>query len=118
MATGLTTGLVADHLATGVDHGGGPPLRQQDCAFVDCLRERVAAYPDLTAVRLRREIRERGCEGAYTAVKRFVVAIRPEDQVRHATSRCGSRRRPDLQKLLRISRQNQGQGRAIFSPYP
>ncbi|CAH2396883.1 hypothetical protein MES4922_180021 [Mesorhizobium ventifaucium] len=50
--------------------------------FVDYLRERVAAYPDLTAVRLRREIRERGYEGACTAVKRFVVAIRPEDQVR------------------------------------
>lgn len=123
--------------------GGGPPLRQQDCAFVDYLRERVAAYPDLTAVRLMREIRERGCEGAYTAVKRFVVAIRPEDQVRHALEvrfetpagyhaqvdfavhrRVHPRARgyavmhQDLQKLLRISRQNQGQGRATFSPYP
>lgn len=42
--------------------------------FVDYLRERVAAFPDLTAVRLRREIRERGYGGAYTAVKRFVAA--------------------------------------------
>jgi transposase len=45
--------------------------------FLDYLRERVTAFPDLSAVRLTREIRERGYEGAYTAVKRFVAAIRP-----------------------------------------
>lgn len=50
--------------------------------FVDYLRERLAAYPDLSAVRLTREIRERGYEGAYTAVKRLVAAIRPEDRPR------------------------------------
>jgi transposase len=50
--------------------------------FVDYLRGRVAAYPDLTAIRLTREIRERGYEGAYTAVKRFVAAIRPENHPR------------------------------------
>lgn len=44
--------------------------------FVDYLRDRIAAYPDLTAVRLTRELRERGYDGAYTAVKRFVAAIR------------------------------------------
>jgi transposase len=48
--------------------------------FVDYLRDRLAAYPDLTAVRLTRELRERGYEGACTAVKRFVAAIRPRDQ--------------------------------------
>ena len=48
--------------------------------FVDYLRDRIAAYPDLTAVRLTRELRERGYDGAYTAVKRFVAAIRPRDQ--------------------------------------
>ena len=41
------------------------------------LRERVAAFPDLSAVRLTREQRERGYTGAYTAVKRFVAATRP-----------------------------------------
>jgi transposase len=46
--------------------------------YLDYLRERIAAFPDLTAVRLTREIRERGYSGAYTAVKRFVAAIRPE----------------------------------------
>ena len=46
--------------------------------YLDYLRERVAAFPDLSAVRLTRELRERGYKGAYTAVKRFVAAIRPE----------------------------------------
>jgi transposase len=44
-------------------------------AFV---RERVTAFPDLSAVRLTREIREMGYVGAYTAVKRYLAAIRPE----------------------------------------
>jgi transposase len=48
--------------------------------YLDYLRERVAAFPDLSAVRLTRELRECGYTGAYTAVKRFVAAIRPESQ--------------------------------------
>ena len=47
--------------------------------YLDYLRERVAAFPQLTATRLTREIRERGYTGAYTAVKRFVAAIRPQN---------------------------------------
>jgi transposase len=46
--------------------------------YLGYLRERVAAFPELSAVRLTREIRENGYSGAYTAVKRFVAAIRPE----------------------------------------
>jgi transposase len=48
--------------------------------YLDYLRERIAAFPDLTAMRLTREIRERGYSGAYTAVKRFVAAVRPDNQ--------------------------------------
>ncbi len=48
-------------------------------AFLDFLRERVTAFPDLSAVRLTREIRELGYCGAYTAVKRYLAAIRPEN---------------------------------------
>jgi transposase len=48
--------------------------------YLDYLRERITAFPDLTAVRLTREIRELGYNGAYTAVKRFVAAIRPDHQ--------------------------------------
>jgi transposase len=47
--------------------------------YLDYLRERVAAFPELTATRLTRELRERGYSGAYTAVKRLVAAIRPSD---------------------------------------
>lgn len=47
--------------------------------YLGYLRERVAAFPDLSAVRLTRELRERGYIGAYTAVKRFVAAIRPDN---------------------------------------
>ncbi len=47
--------------------------------FIDFLRERVVAFPELSAVRLTREIRELGYLGAYTAVKRFLAAIRPEN---------------------------------------
>jgi transposase len=48
-------------------------------AYLDYLRERVTAFPDLSAARLTREIRELGYAGAYTAVKRFLAAIRPEN---------------------------------------
>lgn len=47
--------------------------------YLDYLRERVTAFPDLSAVRLTREIREMGYGGAYTAVKRYLAAIRPEN---------------------------------------
>ena len=59
--------------------------------YLDYLRRRVEAFPELSAVRLNREIRERGYTGAYTAVKRFVAAIRPVCRNR---SKFVSRRRP------------------------
>jgi hypothetical protein len=40
--------------------------------------ERVTASPDLSAARLTRDIRALGYGGAYTAVKRYLAAIRPE----------------------------------------
>src|SRR5947207_4225104 len=47
--------------------------------FMGFLRERVVAFPDLSAARLTREICELGYAGAYTAVKRFLAATRPEN---------------------------------------
>jgi transposase len=47
--------------------------------YLDFLRERVTAYPELSAARLTREVRELGYVGAYTAVKRYLAAIRPEN---------------------------------------
>lgn len=49
-------------------------------ALSDFLSERVAAFPDLSAARLTRGIRELGYTGAYTEVKRYFAAIRPEGQ--------------------------------------
>ena len=48
-------------------------------SYMDFVRERVTAFPDLSAARLTREIRELGYVGAYTAVKRYLAAIRPEN---------------------------------------
>ena len=47
-------------------------------AFLPYLRERLAAYPGLTAVRLLRELRELGFAGGYTAVKHAVQHLRPD----------------------------------------
>ncbi|CDX33982.1 hypothetical protein MPLSOD_180019 [Mesorhizobium sp. SOD10] len=71
---------------------GGRP--NKIAPIIDYLRERVSAFPDLSAVRLTREIRERGYDGAYTAVMRFVAAI--DRRSRCAVSRCGSGPRPDI----------------------
>lgn len=46
--------------------------------FMGFLRERIVSFPELSAARLTREVREIGYTGAYTAVKRFLAAIRPE----------------------------------------
>lgn len=48
--------------------------------YLDFLSQRVSAFPELSAARLTREIRELGYVGAYTAVKRYLAAIRPEGQ--------------------------------------
>ena len=48
--------------------------------YLDFLSERAAAFPDLSAARLTREIREQGYTGAYTAVKRYLAAVRPDYQ--------------------------------------
>ena len=45
--------------------------------FVPYLRERVAAFPDLTGRRLHRELRERGYTGGYTRLTDLLRDIRP-----------------------------------------
>src|SRR5271167_2632583 len=45
--------------------------------FEPYLKERLAAYPGLTAVRLWREIKERGFAGGYSAVRDRVRDLRP-----------------------------------------
>lgn len=50
--------------------------------YMDFIRERVTAFSDLSAARMTREIRVLGYLGAYTAVKRYLAAIRPENAPR------------------------------------
>jgi transposase len=59
-------------------YGPRPPQPRSTDPFLPYLRERLMAYPGLTAVRLWRELRERGYAGGYTAVKRTVREIRPQ----------------------------------------
>jgi transposase len=78
---GMDRKTVRRYVARGLEPPAyGPRPRQQRSTdpFLSYLRERLAAYPGLTAVRLWRELRERGYAGGYTAVKRTVRDIRPE----------------------------------------
>jgi transposase len=59
-------------------YGPRPQQPRSTDPFLPYLRDRLAAYPALTAVRLWRELRDRGYGGGYTAVKRTVHEIRPE----------------------------------------
>lgn len=77
---GMDRKTVRKYIARGLE----PPVYQPrperpraSDAFLPFLRERVAAYPGLSAVRLWRDCKERGFGGAYTAVKRAVATIRP-----------------------------------------
>src|SRR5215212_8101641 len=77
---GLDRKTVAKYIARGLEppaYGPRPPRSRATDPFVPYLRERLSAYPGLTAVRLWRELKERGFTGAYTAVKRAVALIRP-----------------------------------------
>jgi transposase len=81
--TGRDPKTVRKYIARGLEPPAyGPRQAGRPCKlapYLDYLRERVAAFPQLTATRLTREVRERGYSGAYTAVKRFVAAIRPQN---------------------------------------
>ena len=78
---GLDRKTVRRYVAKGLEPPDyGPRVRRPKGVdpFLPYLRERLAAYPGLTAVRLWRELRERGFPGGYTAVKRAVHALRPD----------------------------------------
>lgn len=80
--TGRDPKTVRKYIARGLEPPAYSPRQagrpSKLAPYLDYLRERVAAFPDLSAVRLTREIRDRGYVGAYTAVKRFAAAIRPD----------------------------------------
>ncbi len=78
--TGLDRKTVRKYIAAGLEppaYGPRQPRPTKIAAFHAYLRERVAAYPELTAVRLHREIGELGYGGGQTAVKEFLREVRP-----------------------------------------
>ena len=81
--TGRDPKTVRKYIARGLEPPAYGPCQagrpNKLAPYLDYLRERIAAFPQLTATRLTREIRERGYTGAYTAVKRFAAAIRPQN---------------------------------------
>jgi transposase len=78
---GIDRKTVRKYIARGLEppvYGPRAPRPKGTDAFLPYLRERLAAYPGLTAVRLWRELRERSYGGGYTAVKRAVQGLRPD----------------------------------------
>ena len=78
------TGLDRKTVRRYIERGLEPPAYQARPAgptkvtpFQTYLRERVAAYPELTASRLHRELGKLGYNGGYTAVKEFLRSVRP-----------------------------------------
>jgi transposase len=78
--TGLDRKTVRKYLDQGLDtpvYGPRAPQPSVLDDYRDYLEQRLAAFPDLTAVRLCREIGEFGYQGSYDTVKRAVAKIRP-----------------------------------------
>ena len=78
---GVDRKTVRKYISRGLEppaYGPRPRRQKGTDPFLPYLRERLAAFPGLTAMRLWRELRERGYAGGYTAVKRAVRDIRPD----------------------------------------
>lgn len=78
--TGLDRKTVRKYLALGLDvpaYGPRPPQPSVIDDFRAYLMQRLEAFPELTAVRLCREVRELGYQGGYDTVKRAVARLRP-----------------------------------------
>ena len=72
---GIARKTVRKYISRGLEpptYGPRPHRQKSTDPFLRYLRERLVAFPGLTAVRLWREMRERGYAGGYTAVKRAV----------------------------------------------
>jgi transposase len=58
-------------------YGPRQPRSRRIDPFIPYLRERVAAWPELSGRRLLRELRERGYQGGYTALTDVLRGLRP-----------------------------------------
>jgi transposase len=77
---GLDRKTVRRYIARGLEppaYGPRKPRRTQLRQFENYLRERLAAFPQLTARRLFRELREHGYAGGYTILTDFLRDLRP-----------------------------------------
>lgn len=80
---GIDRKTVRKYIARGLEppvYGPREPRARLIDPYVGYLRDRVVAYPGLSARRLLREIRERGYQGGYTAVTETVRDLRPPAQ--------------------------------------
>jgi transposase len=78
--TGLSRGTIRKYVTRGIEppaYGPCSPRPSVLAPFECYLRDRIAAFPELTGSRLHREIRELGYSGGYTAVKDFLREVRP-----------------------------------------
>src|SRR5919206_3208016 len=60
-----------------VRYGPRPPVPTKLDPYKAIIETRLAAYPELSAVRLLEEIRAAGYAGGYTPLKAFVPRVRP-----------------------------------------
>jgi transposase len=77
---GLDRKTVRRHLERGMEppvYGPRAPRPRQLAPYEAYLRERIAAWPDLTGKRLLREIRELGYGGCYSVLTDFLREARP-----------------------------------------
>ena len=80
--TGLHRETVRKYVERGLEapaYGPRLPRPTKLMPFERFLRERIAAFPELTGRRLHRELGELGYAGGYTAVKEFLRDIRPAE---------------------------------------
>src|SRR5205814_9038676 len=60
-----------------VHYGPRPPVRTKLDPYKAIIEARLAAYPELSAIRLLDEIRAAGYAGGYTQLKAFIHRVRP-----------------------------------------
>jgi len=96
---------VRKYIERGLEPPASGPRRPRSTVvspFAPYLRERIAAFPKLTASRLLREIKELDYRGGYTAVKDFLRNIRPR-RCRPLNAALRSRRASRPRSISRIS---------------
>ena len=69
--------LDRDLSAAGVHYSARAPVATKLDRYRDIFVSRLGEYPDLTAVRLFKEVRAAGYPGSYNQVKRYVRKVRP-----------------------------------------